>query len=357
MKILVCPLNWGIGHGTRCVPLIQKFISENHEVVIGANGRTLAFLKGEFPNLEALEVPGYDIQYPTSKVFFMFLFLPRVIGFLFSIPKEQKFLDALVLEKGIDKVISDNRFGLHTKRCPCIFMTHQLYIKIPALPLSLLNKLIQPLFQKALNYLVKKQLNKFTQVWIPDFEGDPNLAGDLCHPKPMGVNCVYLGSQSRFTGLSIKKVEGRIDYLAVISGPEPQRTYFEKKVLQSFEKLKGTRVIVSGKPELYAGQQKVIQGTLNHFPHLPSTVLVQYLKMGKVIVCRPGYSSVMDFVALKKNKVLFVPTPGQTEQEYLARKYEEEKIAPWMEQEQFSIDENIFKNKEYVGFGVFKGAR
>ena len=127
-RILVAPLNWGIGHATRCIPLINALISHNYEVVIAADGRPLHLLITEFPDLEIVRFPGYNIKYskylPMSVS--MLLQLPKL---LWNIKKEHEALNQIIIDYKIDGIISDNRFGLFSKKVPSVFITHQLQIQ------------------------------------------------------------------------------------------------------------------------------------------------------------------------------------------------------------------------------------
>ena len=65
-RILVAPLNWGLGHATRCIPIIRALKAHNFEPVIASDGAALQLLKKEFPDLEHVELPSYNITYPKN---------------------------------------------------------------------------------------------------------------------------------------------------------------------------------------------------------------------------------------------------------------------------------------------------
>ena len=216
-RILVAPLDWGIGHSTRCIPVINALISNNYEVILAADSRPLHLLSNEFPQLEMIRFEGYNIKY--SK------YLPMSLSMIFQIPKilwnikkENATLEDIIKEYRIDGVISDNRFGLYSKKVPCVFITHQLEIKTPSFTESIRN----------FNY---QYINKFDACWVMDDE-KINLAGTLSKPNSLPNNTHYIGIQSRFEKQEIKK---KYDFLAIVSGPEPQRTILEKGLIKALK--------------------------------------------------------------------------------------------------------------------------
>lgn len=303
---MVCPLDWGLGHATRCVPLINQFLKEGHEVIIGADKSPLAFLKQEFPSLKTVVIPGFIIDYG-EKGSALKLFYESVKFYNF-IKKEKQFIDAFLDENKIDLLVSDNRYGLYSKKVESIIITHQLYPKAPV-------------GEKLLHPKIEKLLANFNEVWIPDNEGENNLSGDLAHLKPFNHPHKFIGALSRFSFLEFppKKegwggVKNEFDICAIISGPEPQRTIFESLIFEQIEKHQLKAIILLGKPE---GSTSNTQHSALVFNHLPTKELQDYILKSKYVVCRSGYSSIMDLTTLGK-KAILVPTPGQTEQEYLA---------------------------------------
>ena len=208
-RILVAPLDWGIGHATRCISIIKALIENGYEVVIAADNRPLHLLSTEFPKTEIIRLEGYNITYSRN--------IPMSINMIFQIPKillqirkEHINLDEIIKNYNIDGVISDNRYGLHSKKVPCVFITHQLEIK-------------SPYFTKHIRNFNYNYINKFDFCWIID-DKETNLAGSLSSPKIQPKNTIYIGTQSRFNYKEIKK---KYDFLAIVSGPEPQRTILE----------------------------------------------------------------------------------------------------------------------------------
>ncbi len=302
----MCPLNWGIGHATRMVPVIKELKAQGNDVVIGADGRPLDFLRGAFPGLPFIKFPGFDIRYPLkgSMTQKMALSAPRI---LLNIYKEHRKIDQLVLAHGFDAVISDNRFGLWTRKAKCIYVTHQLMVKTPWR-----SNFAEKILRK-LNYFFIK---KFDHCWIPDLPGEPNLSGDLSHKYKALSNAVYVGPLSRFAGKHTvaEKNEKRYRFLCIVSGPEPQRTVFEERMTSLLKDQPFTSAVLRGIP---GRQEKSVSGRVELFSHLDDGEFKKIVSLSETIIARPGYSTLMDLAAMGRNAVV-VPTPGQTEQEYLA---------------------------------------
>lgn len=305
-NILVCPLDWGLGHASRCVPIIKQFLKNDFHVIIGANGRSASFLKTEFPELEHLTIPGYDIQYPSggSMARYMVRQLPALLK---SIKREHQLLDILIDKHHIDAVFSDNRFGLWSNKIPCVYMTHQVTIKGPRW---------LPLAERILSRLHNRFIKHFDECWIPDSEGTADLSGDLGHKRPAPVPGYFIGPQSRFTPGGQGVTPKMYDLMCVVSGPEPQRSIFEEMIVQQLSDTQYKVLILSGKTEL--GLQSRAEGNIILHSHMRTEEMQRALLSSGMIICRPGYSSIMDLAVLGLNAA-FIPTPGQTEQEYLAR--------------------------------------
>ncbi len=302
-RILIAPLDWGLGHATRCIPIIHLLNQTGCEVIIASGGEQLTLLKNEFPGIQTVFLKGYNISYATSKRWLALKILLQVPKILLSIRSEHKWLKKTINELNIDIVISDNRFGLHTKQIRCVFITHQLYIQAPY-------ECLRDFIQKV-NY---KFINRFNECWVPDFKGGFNISGNLAHPKKLPlIPLKYLGILSRFQMQEI--VEIKYDYLAILSGPEPQRTLLEQKLLSTAPKLNGNMLMLRGKP----GSNEKISCTANCtiVNHLSAADMQQAFAQSKYIISRSGYTTVMEVLSLQK-KSLLIPTPGQTEQEYLA---------------------------------------
>jgi predicted glycosyltransferase len=82
------------------------------------------------------------------------------------------------------------------------------------------------------------------------------------------------------------------------------------------------------------------------FNHLPADELRQEIERAEWVISRCGYSTIMDLVALQK-KALLIPTPAQTEQEYLAAYLHRKHIAFTTSQKNFSLPGILAEAKEF----------
>lgn len=329
-RILVAPLDWGLGHATRCIPIIRYLIRLGHTPIIAADGRPIELLKREFPYQEFYRFDGYNIEYPTGAgmVWKMFRSAPHILK---KIRWEHKKLPRLIDELKLDGVISDNRFGLHTNRVPCVYMTHQVMIK-------------SPILEGLLHRMHMAYAKKFTYCWVPDIPESPGLSGDLAHSFSLPENGRFVGPLSRFE----PKSEMRdLDLLCVISGPEPQRTRFEDVVLRQLALFEGSAVVVAGTPEVQ-GERKNEMGH-RIIPHLSAEGLQSLMSRAKVVLSRSGYSTIMDLSVIG-GKAIFVPTPGQTEQQYLADHFCGQGVHLRAEQNSLDLKECLSKLNGIAGF-------
>ena len=312
MNILVAPLNWGLGHATRCVPLIDKWLQEGHEVVLGGDGDSLIWLYRHFSGLRFVELAPLDLRYSRSKsqVGAILRALPKLIRFSWM---DHILVNRLVEQEHFDLIVSDNRFGLWTKKVKSVYLTHQLTIALPRFW-----RWLEPLACG----LHKWVYTHYNEVWVPDYEDERKaLAGRLSHPKRLQKNVQYIGPLSRFQRVESRKskVERPISYhtVCVLSGLEPQRSIMEEELLRRYNDSKERVLIVRGKvtePYVMLQHRKI-----SLVPWLKDEALAQALQEAEHIICRSGYSSVMDLHILGvSDKTEWIPTPGQPEQEYLA---------------------------------------
>lgn len=302
---LVCPLNWGLGHATRMIPVIHQLIDENRKVIIGGDGDALQILKLEFPELGYIQIP--DLKLNLKSGFNIFNLVRIAISVLKISIKEHTLLKSIIKDLDIDVIISDNRYGLWNMHIKSIFVTHQLMLKLPK-PFKL--------FEGIVHQLIKRAISKFDECWVPDVSGENNLSGDLSHKYSISSKTKFIGPLSRFTNTTARKVAKTYDYVAVLSGPEPQRSQLQNKIVSIFSQSSLSCLVVEGKPSNEKNEPIVI-GNVDIVPHINTNQLKTYLLNAKIIICRSGYSSIMDLDVLKR-KAIIIPTDGQTEQEYLA---------------------------------------
>jgi uncharacterized protein (TIGR00661 family) len=322
-RVLVAPLDWGLGHATRCIPLISGLIKQGYVVMVAAEGRTKLLLEQEFPTLEYLPLKGYSISYTKTRVGLFFSMIRQMPKILSSIRAENEWLKKTVKKYGIDIIISDNRYGLFNKEIHSVFLTHQLLIKTPV-------------FQKRLQKLNFYFINKFDECWVPDFNGEPNLAGILSHPKKMpAIPVRYIGWLSRFEKAEQKEEK---HLLILLSGPEPQRTILENKILKQLENFSQPVLMIRGLPGDISSIQ--VPPNVKFVNHLPAKELKEAIHNSSFVIARSGYSTIMDLLKLKKKSIL-IPTPGQTEQEYLARHLLEKQLAFCAQQQTFDLNKAL----------------
>lgn len=322
--ILVAPLDWGLGHAARCIPIIKELEHYPVRVVIAGEGAVAAMLKQEFPQLQIIPLPGYKIKYSKNKRWFLLKLLIQFPGVMYSVLKEHRWLSKVKQELDLCAVISDNRFGLFSKSIPCIYITHQLSIKTGN---SLSEKLAT---------LIHRNISKnYTQCWIPDFGKEKNLAGSLSHTVKLRRNHVYLGCLSRFEHQTTSEIT--VELLIVLSGPEPQRTIFENLLLEQLKHYGGRVLFVRGLPgENQKPPSVAFNGNVEIKNHLPAKELNNAFESSAIIISRSGYTTIMDLAKLGR-KAILVPTPGQAEQEYLAEYLSSQKMFLTMPQEKFVL--------------------
>ncbi len=131
-RVLVSPLNWGLGHATRDIPVIRVLRDHGHEVTIAACGNALSVLRLEFPDAPFIEYPDYPVPFSSGR-----LFVPRFCAslpfMLTAAAREHATLDSILTKDRYDLVISDNRLGVYSSRVPSIFISHQLHYHLPLL--------------------------------------------------------------------------------------------------------------------------------------------------------------------------------------------------------------------------------
>ncbi|WP_460220713.1 glycosyltransferase [Psychroserpens sp. MEBiC05023] len=330
-RILIAPLNWGLGHATRCIPIINNLIQHQFEPIIASDGNALTLLQKEFPNLESIELPSYNITYPKKGQYFKLKMLKHLPKMLRAIQSEKKATTAIIKNYKIDGIISDNRFGVRNKNLPCVFITHQLQV-LSGITTWLSTRLHQRI------------IKRFDECWVPDNFGDYNLSGKLSHIPIQGVLIKYIGPLSRFTK---SELPIKYDVMVLLSGPEPQRTLIEHLLLNEFKNYDGKVVFIRGviEQEQHISEE---HGMLI-YNYMTSSQLERTINESNLIVSRSGFTTLLDLTKLSKN-VFFIPTPGQFEQEYLAERLTKLKYAQSCKQEDFNI-KMLENTSNYKGLG------
>ena len=307
-RILFAIMGWGLGHATRCIPLIQALLKDN-QVVLASNGISSKLLRQEFPKLTCIDYPDYAVKYPRYKILLIPWILIQLPGIIMKLIQEYQLTQRVVEKENIDIIVSDSRYGIYQKEVPTFFMMHQLRFQ-----LSGIFKYLEFLGEWFNLFMFKR----YEQIIIPDVRSSPNLTGKLTHYGNISHHSKlhYLGV---FCSVSKLNIDEDIDYLFSVSGPEIQRTLFEDIILEQIQNIPGKKVVVLGKPDDNKSYNNFENTEI--YNHVNREKLNEFLNRAKFVICRSGYTSVMELVALRK-PALMIPTPGQTEQEYLARHYQ-----------------------------------
>ncbi len=328
-NILVAPLNWGLGHATRCVPIIRELQKNKFNVIIASDGAALSMMQKEFPELLSLSLPSYDIEYAQNGNDFKWKLIKNSPKLLAAIIAENKKIRHWVTKYELTGIISDNRFGVYSKQIPSVFITHQL--KVLSGDTTWISSKIHQFFIK-----------KFTACWVPDFQEKPNLTGKMGHLKSTDLVLDYIGPLSR---LEKKERVKQYSLMVILSGPEPQRTLLETILIKEVQRFNGTVIFIKGvlEPEQKMTQDKHV----TYYNFMTTLELEEAFNASELVLCRSGYTTIMDLSKLNK-KAFFIPTPGQFEQEYLAKKMKRLGFAPFVKQNDFRI-ENLLEVALYKG--------
>ncbi len=312
-------------------------------VLLAAEGQSLVLLREAFPSLEWLETPGFKVSYAQNgKV--TWSMIRQSPAFLRSIEQERVWLDKFLQKRHVDLIISDNRYGFRHPDCRSVLLTHQLRVCYPSLPLA------DTLFRR----FMRKQLKGFDALWIPDRAQQQNLSGELSRDEALPLSPTYIGPLSRFAGVedtlpAMKDWPEPIRFLFLVSGPEPAASGFRDALRKQATQIGEGCVLVSGQPG-QTGQavEWVKRGALIEVPHLPGPLLCRAVQQAELVICRSGYSSLMDLAILGK-KALLIPTPGQPEQEYLARYYKDMGWAYAVAQSSLDLQRDAIRALSYRG--------
>jgi hypothetical protein len=325
MKILVAPLNWGLGHASRCVPLISQWLEEGHEVVLGGDGESLTLLRQHFPQLRYIPLAPLRLRYSKGKqqVWAILKHMPCLLLWAF---KDHLLLRAVLRTEFFDRVVSDNRFGLYNKITECIYITHQLHIFLPK---------GWRWAEHIASLLHARIYARYNKVWVPDYaERVHSLAGELSHTDNNATTPAieFIGPLSRFSSDYIQKHSQAVQpdntytIVAVLSGLEPQRTLLERELMSRYQGAEERVLIVQGL--VNRPNTRIKHANITTVPHMSDRDLASALRGAKHIIARSGYSTIMDLHALGllktkgqpiKTSIELIPTPGQPEQEYLAQ--------------------------------------
>ncbi len=290
------------------IPVARRLLEMNNKVFIASGNEHLSLFRNELPGLSFIKFPGFKPGYSR--------FLPQYFYLLFKIPLlfyhiilEHHKIKKIIKEHDIDILISDNRFGLWNTEITSVYVTH-----MPLIPLP---KAVQ--FMESIGVILHRLIiKKYSFCFIPDLPGDLNLSGRLSHGIKLPDNIRYIGILSRFAGSDQSHDEIHVNFqhnTVILSGPEPQREILKQKLISVLKDQDPPTVIFEGKPGTSVETGR--KGNIIFYSHLPSSRMKEILSGSKYIIARSGYSTLMELVSVNCT-ALIVPTPGQTEQEYLA---------------------------------------
>lgn len=338
--VFVSPLNWGLGHCTRDIPIIEELLRRGHEVTVGSSGNALALLQRECPECSFIIFKDYPAPYSDSR-FFLANFAAGLPGLLRAIAQEKKRFENILSENRFDLIISDNRLSVYSSKVPSYFISHQLRYSMPGYlyPFEMLTMPFNSFFH-----------SKFEGVIVPDINPNgenKNLSGKLCRSNLNATNrrVYYAGILTSTKKMALAE---DLDYLAIVSGPEPQRTRLEEIVMKQVQTLPGEKVVLLGSPQKEA-HQKMDEHTTVH-SYVSTEEKAQLMNRSRFIIARSGYTTMMEMAELDKKHGLFSPTPGQTEQEYLSSYYAGQGWFLSKSQYNLHLAEDVQEAMQYRGF-------
>lgn len=334
-KILYAVLNWGLGHASRSIPIIQSLLEKDLEIVIASDGEALLLLQKEFPSLAFESLSSYNVKYSKKAKSFDKTIFFQLKKFGKTIKEEHQQTQNLVKKHQITHIISDNRYGVYSKKIPSTIICHQI---------NLQHK----------NVFVKKQMNKvhfsllekFTEIWVPDFENEKAIASNIStlayKNKAIESKLKFIGLLSRMEKENVEIIKNKI--AIILSGPEPQRSILEEKLLAEISTINEEFILVRGTEKF---EKSILENeNLLVFSLLKTKELNTIIKQSKLVICRAGYSSIMDLLKLEKPAIL-IPTPGQTEQEFLAIHLKNKKWFYSENQEEFQLAKALIESKNF----------
>lgn len=339
MRVLICPLDWGMGHTTRMIPVADRLIREGHEVTFGGSVKQLALISSDLPAASTMPFAGFTTRYSTWLPMYIYTAF-RIPAFFFALIREHRQLDKMLAGGRFDMVISDNRMGLWNRRVKSVYVTHMLRIPMPRLLRFL---------ERPGSWLHRQFINRFDECMIPDSEGDVNYSGRLAHGVRLPKNARYIGILSKFSvcrddemivPAELTPLHGNPWSVLILSGPEPQRGLLRRRIAGSWNDPEELLVVLEGRMgtsvenriEDRAGGEVegkvtfIRNGSVISVPHLKPCAMAAVIKGSRRIFSRSGYTTIMELASIGRldSRAILIATPGQTEQEYLA------KAQPWL---------------------------
>lgn len=317
--ILFCVLNWGLGHATRSIPIIEEFLLQGAQVTVTSDGAALELLKTALPGLQAVELPPYNVKYAHSNMYRSIA--PQMPKIMRVMQAEKQLVNKLLASGSYDAIINDNRYGIQPPlNFPSIFLTHQLNIKIGI-----------PIVKQIVNSVVKRIIDRYTICWVPDVEGEQNLSGELSHGSTY-KHVKFIGTLSRLQRIDLQPF---YSVAAILSGPEPQRSYLEDLLRQQLRFAPGRSILVRGTKQPYSGRVPLPRYS-DIIDLADAGQMNTIMSCSDIVLARSGYSTIMDLTRFG-NRAILVPTPGQTEQEYLATRLAQQNFCVTQQQSALNL--------------------
>jgi predicted glycosyltransferase len=293
-------LNWGIGHATRSIPIINHYLALNNQVIIFSDGEAETILKKSFPNIVFHTLPSYKIQYKSKRLLTLFIALQSIARW-WVIWKENKLINRYQAQYNADISISDNRYGCYVLGKKNYIISHQLKL--------VSSHFIENFSQRFISKLIKP----FDELWIPDIES-VKLSGQMTEVNS-SITIRWIGFPYSIKNNELKSGID-VDILILLSGPEPRRSELEATYLKIAPNINRKVTFIAGNfsEEYYEFQRD----NLTFFSSKKYEETIPFISNANVIICRSGYSTLIDLYVLKKDKIICIPTAGQPEQEYLA---------------------------------------
>lgn len=326
--------DWGLGHATRSKPLIEALLERDCKIDFITTGRALKVLKEHFgERCSYFDVPSIVSPYTKSE-HFVLSFIKNGPKMLQSLKNARRASKKIIHENGYDLVISDCRYDVYGEKKKSFLINHQLRFAAPAGA------------ETFAELWLAQRMSKYKKVIVPDFPGKDNLTGKLSHKLHFikSKKVEYVGILSH-----IKKTKCRkdIDYLITLTGPEPQRSLLEDIVFKQAGCLSGKVVIAGGNPDK---DKPKLAANVEYHPYLNTQQMEDCLNRCKFFISRSGYTSMMELAELGISKALLIPTPGQTEQEYLGEFYMKQGYFPQVTQKELDLAHDCALAEDYRGF-------
>jgi hypothetical protein len=319
--IAVAVLHWGLGHATRSAQFITELENLGFHPLIVSSGAALEWLSARFPHLPAESLTDPDIQYGKHGPDLWWRLLRKGPAFFRRI-QEEKQRAKILFDRypSIQACISDHCLGFYAPEKPSILLAHQLNL---------------PVRLPGIQAFYKTMLRPFHQIWVPDVAEEPTWSGKLSHPSPCPEKTKYIGLLPHF-----QETLGEAKHvLILLSGPEPQRSLLEKALVAHWPAdmdypvccIRGTT-----KPATtnFPSHWKILN-------RASTEEVKKAIRHASGVVARNGYTTLMD-LAYTPLPVLFIPTPGQPEQQYLAGLHGDKPF--WTHMQQAQINQAILKN-------------